>query len=630
MKGELSPLLVQFECNTREEMIKTDTVAELINGTRVPVPGGLEEINELQLSRRAGRLEETALPKTFEGEAVVFIPAYERYVENNNLGTLIQLVRDISEASVREGIPVSIIISDDTATLKDPDKNVEDFSGERLDQLRARLLDLAFDSSSTMKETPPIYWVGRAQREAMLEGSESYFKAAIAKELEKDGVNDASEIDRHFKTAQHLMTWGGYGPQRVRGQAMTFGSEQPIISRDSDLILVHGEATSGMKSAVAGTHDQGFGFIFSARQEKHITVNSDPDHAFLGHIKNSGIGQALGDIQKKYPGVVVYEGLEVTKDKGLNDAIADPKKPAAFHLSATKKAPEVDLDAVVRMVMGHKWGTPDVNGFNALLSKILTGETRLAAVALPAEMKGTRAGEFSGLVVESTTNPDCAVETDMAREPRDVVPWLVTEPKIGGEGQVLLDTGARAEDQLRANNPDPLMLITYSNEMVYHSRSDQGRQEREVETFLSEDLGDMLAAIVRAGLSYDSVRECYRFAMPELRKRDDVEFAEPGKVLNGELLKMIDHMWHNRVQVIREAIDREISESPLRADLGPLRETLNRRCSTDKRVFEQRVLDYLAKQVNFVDSVIRVYPAVMDCCQNLRSQGKFPALRYVG
>jgi len=623
-------LLIQFACKAREElMIKTDTVEELIKGTRVPVPGGLEEINELQLSRRAGRMEKTALPKTFEGEAVVFIPAYERYVEDGNLGTLIQLVRDISEASVREGIPVSIIISDDTATLKDPDKKVEDFSGKRLDQLRARLLDLAFDSSSTMKETPPIYWVGRAQREAMLEGFESYFKEAVAKVLEKDGINDASETDRHFETVKHLMSWGGYGPQRVRGQGMTFGAEQPIVSRDSDLILVHGEATEGMKSAVAGTHDQGFGFIFSARQERHITVNSDPDHAFLGHIKNSGLGQTLGEIQKKYPGVVIYEGFEVTKDKGLSDVIANPKKPAAFHLRATREALDVDPKAKVFESTGHKWGSPDVNGFTALISKIVTGESRLAAVALPAEMKGTRVGEFSGMLVDKITNPDCAVATGLASELRHAIPWLVTKPKIGGEGEELLNTGARAEDQLRANNPDSLIINSYSNEVTYHSRSDQGRQEREVETFLSEDLGDMLAAIVRDGFSYDSVRECYRFAKPELRKRDDVEFAEPDKVLNGELLKMIDHMWHNRVQVIREAIDREISENPLRKDLGDLRKTLNKRCSTDKRVFEKRVLDYLAKQVDFVDSVIRVYPAVLDCCQLLRSKGDFPALQYV-
>ena len=92
---------------------KDKSVGEILEEHTIALPDGLEGAN----ISRPGFFRTTALPGDFrDSDLVVFIPAYNRQLRHDgkSLGTFPLLIRDLAEASEREGVGITILISDDS------------------------------------------------------------------------------------------------------------------------------------------------------------------------------------------------------------------------------------------------------------------------------------------------------------------------------------------------------------------------------------------------------------------------------------------------------------------------------------------------------------------------------------
>ena len=164
--------------------------------------------------------------------------------------------------------------------------------------------------------------------------------------------------------------------------------------------------------------------------------------------------------------------------------------------------------------------------------------------------------------------------------------------------------------------------------MFYHCRAQEGREEDAVETFLSEDLGDIIAAIVRQRCSFLAAENRWHFNTENLfsdkKKRS---FRSP--VIEEELRGQIEHIW-SREESIREVIVREMrNDPPHRVELEKFAVEIDNRCTTRFEEFEERVLDYLIQQTRFVESAFSVYPILMEGLTKARHKGRFFAQKWI-
>jgi hypothetical protein len=586
------------------------SVRELLDDRGIALPNGLEGASV----SRSGCFLTTTLPGDLgDSDLVVFIPAYNRQLSDDgkSLGTLPLLVRDLAEAGAREGVGITVLISDD--------------SREREAALNERALGVALDAVDTV---PDIYLVGRQERGITFEEIAEELERNLRSRLPCHGKQPAeAEVEYHLNTLRFLATHHGYGPQRVRGHAMTMGIEQPVMSRDSDMLLINVDAGHLVDPADSGQMKTGFRFVYvDDTREPSVPVRHDPDASFLKHAVRMKVGSTLAEIQQEFPEVQVYRRVKVTKDEGLREFLENPSAPVEFRIEAAEEHLSVSGDTRLISVMDLVWGAPDLNGHSALLNTIISGKRALKSIALPAGTAGLNEGGYPGILVKETTNPTC-VEVASSRETRDMIPWLVVDPSVGGKGGLLLQTGARAEDQLKANNEDARLMLAYSGSTFYHCRAQEGRLEDAVETFLSEDIGDMVAAIVRQRCDFLASENRWHFDTDGLfadGKRSSFRSA----VIEGELRAQIEYTW-SRVENVREVIAREMHRGPPhRAELEKITREIDDRCATSFVEFEERVLDYLVQQARFVESVFTVYPVLMEGFAKARRGGRIFAQKW--
>ena len=586
------------------------SVSEILKERTIALPDGLEGA---KVSRSGGFLT-TTLPGDFgNSDLVVFIPAYNRQLsdEGKYLGTLPHLVRDLAEAGERESVRVTVLISDD--------------SHEREAALNEPTLRVALAAVCTV---PDIYLVGRHERVATFEGIAEECERNLRGHLSYSGTQPAeAEVAYYLNTMRFLATHHGYGPQRVRGHAMTMGIEQPVMSRDSDVLLFSVDASHLIEHTDSGDMKVGFRFVYiDDAKEPSIPVRFDPETPFLKHAVNMRVGSTLAEIQQEFPKARVYRRVKVAKDEGMRKFLEHPSEPVEFRVEAMEEHPSLSGDTRLISVMDLVWGAPDVNGHSALLNRIISGKRTLISTALPAGTTGLDEGKYPGILIKETTNPTC-IEVASSRELSHMIPWLVIHPNVAGKGSLLLQTGARAEDQLKANNKDPKMMLAYSGSMFYHCRAHEGRLEDAVETFLSEDIGDMVAAIVRQRCSFLASENRWHFDAESLftdKKKSGFRSA----VIEQELRSRIEYTW-SRVENIREVTTREMRrDPPHRIELEKIALEIDNRCTTSFEEFEERVLDYLVQQARFVESVFTVYPVLMDGFAKARHEGKFHAQKW--
>lgn len=587
------------------------SVSEILEKHAIALPDGLESAS----IARPGSFLATTLPSDFrDSDLVVFIPAYNRQLSDDrkSLGTLPQLIHDLAEASTREVVGITILISDDSC--------------KREAALNERALGVALD---TVDKVPDIYLVGRHERGLTFEEIAEELKRNLRVRLSCSGTQPVgAEVEYHLNTLRFLSIHHGYGPQRVRGHAMTMGIKQPVMSRDSDVLLLSVDASHLAKLDDLGEMNAGFRFVYvDDAQEPSIPVRYDSETPFLKHALKMKVGSTLAEIQQEYPGARVFRRVQVTKDEGMREFLENPSEPTEFGIKAAEEHLSVSGDTRLISVMDLVWGAPDLNGHSALLNRIIRGKQSLKSVALPAGTVGQTEGEYPGILVKETSNPTC-MEVTSSQETQHMIPWLVINPNIGGKGGLLLQTGARAEDQLKTNNKDPKLMLAYSYSMFYHCRAQEGREEDAVETFLSEDLGDIVAAIVRQRCSFLATENRWRFNTENLFT-DEKKSSLRSAVIDRELRGQIEHMW-SRVESIREVIAREMrNDPPHGAELEKIALKIDNRCTTNFEEFEERVFDYLVQQTRFVDSVFIVYPVLMEGLAKARHEGRFFAQKWI-
>jgi hypothetical protein len=387
---------------------------------------------------------------------IVAIPAYQRQLEGDHIGTLPHLIADCVHASERECADVGILVTDDS-----PDE----FAALNAPSIRCAL-------GNVPDILPPIWFLDRADRLTLWERVEP----AIG-----DGVNPELTA-----LARSMLVDGGYGPQRVRIQALTFGLGVPIMSRDSDLALLPVKPFPG-----GNTHGHRFQYV----RELPAAFDPEPHATYLSPRLAATLGMTIAEAAAS--GIPVYDELIVTKDAALTACNAGADGVEYGYLP--RGIPSIrERSRIITSVFAHKWGTPDINGFRSLLAYI-SRERGMGAYALPVASHGEGRSSF---VVCSTPNPDCGTETTISSSLEVMVPWLVSNPALIGKGKTLLSTGVRAEDQLRTHNNR--VAVVYSPEAWFHTRANEGRrEENSLETFLSEDFGDLLAALVRMHLGPD-------------------------------------------------------------------------------------------------------------------------------
>lgn len=585
-------------------------VRDILKESAIALPNGLKS---LKISR-PGSFHKTTLPKDFEGsDLVVFIPAYNRQLagDGKSLGTLPRLVRDLAEAGAREGVGITVLISDD--------------SREREAALNEIVLGVALD---TVDKVPDIYLVGRQERGITFEGIVEELERNLRDHLSCNGTHlSKAELDYHMNTLQFLATHHGYGPQRVRGHAMTMGITQPVMSRDSDSLLLNVHASHLVKPSDSEEMNAGFRFVYvNDAQEHPILVHHNPKASFLKHAVKMKVGSTLAEIQKEYPQARVYRRVQVTKDEGMRKFLENPSEPIEFRIEACEESHAVPGDTRLISVMDLVWGAPDINGHSALLDRIISGKERLKLIALPAGSAGLTEKDYPGILVKETTNPTC-VEVSSSREARYMIPWLVSNPSIVGKGSLLIQSGIRAEDQIKANNKDPTLMLAYSNSNLYHSRAQEGREEDVVETFLSEDFGDMVAAIVRRRCSFSAAKNCWCFDKETLFA-DEEKSTFRSRLIEEELSGQVEYTW-SRIEGIRKVIVREIQNNPPhRIELENIAVEMNNRCTTSFNEFRERAHDFLLQQTRFVESVFIVYPVLMESLEKVRHNDKFFAQKW--
>ncbi len=590
--------------------IPRTSVSEILKERTITLPDGLEGA---KISRPGG-FHTTTLPGDFgDSDLVVFIPAYNRQLSDDGkyLGTLPHLVRDLAEAGEREGVRVTVLISDD--------------SREKEAALNERALGVALAAVGTV---PDIYLVGRHERDVTFEGMAEECEQNLRSHLSYRGMQPTeAEVAYHLSTMRFLATHHGYGPQRVRGHAMTMGIKQPVMSRDSDVLLFRVDASHLIEHTDSEEMKVGFRFVYiDDAKEPPIPVRYDPETPFLKYAVKMSVGSTLAEIQQEFPKARVYHRVKVTKDEGMRKFLENPSEPVEFRIEATEELPSLSGDTRLISVMDLVWGAPDVNGHSALLNRIISGKRTLISIALPAGTTGLDEGKYPGILVKETTNPTC-IEVASSREISHMIPWLVIHPNVGGKGGLLLQTGARAEDQLKANNKDPKLMLAYSGSMFYHCRAHEGRLEDAVETFLSEDIGDMVAAIVRERCSFLTSENRWHFNTESLFT-DEKKSGFRRAVIEQELRNRIEYTW-SRVENIREVTARLMRDNPPhRAELEKIALEIDNRCKTSFEEFEERVLDYLVQQARFVESVFTVYPVLMDGFAKARCEGKFHAQKW--
>lgn len=589
---------------------KDKSVSEILEEHTIALPDGLEGAN----ISRPGAFRTTTLPGDFRNsDIVVFIPAYNRQLhqDGKSIGTFPLLVRDLAEASEREGVGITVLISDDS------------FESEAV--LSERALEVALDSVETV---PDIYLVGRQERGVIFEEIAGELEQNLRNSLSGSGMQPSgADVDYHLSTLRFLATHHGYGPQRVRGHAMTMGIAQPVMSRDSDVLLIGVDVNHHPGLSDPGEMKAGFRFVYvSEALESSIPVRHDPEAPFLKHAVKMRAGSTIAEIQREYPEARIYRRVNVTKDEGMRRFLDDPSEPVEFCIEAVEEDSSVPDDTYLISAMDLVWGAPDLNGHSALLNRIITGEKALKSLALPVGTFGMSNGEYPGILVKETTNPTC-VEVASSKEACHMMPWLVSNPAVEGKGSLLLQTGIRAEDQLKANNDDPALMLAYSNSMIYHCRIQEGRLEDAVDTFLSEDLGDLVATVVRQRCSFLSSKNRWKFATEGLFI-DDNKNSITGAVLDRELLGQVENIWL-RVENIREVIAREMQRNPPhRAEIEKIAFKIDKRCTTSFEEFEKRVLDYLVQQIRFVESVFTVYPVLMEGFARARHEGRLTARKW--
>jgi hypothetical protein len=405
------------------------------------------------------------------------------------------------------------------------------------------------------------------------------------------------------------------------------GIKQPVMSRDSDSLLLNVNASHLLEPNFSEEMNAGFRFVYvNDAQEHPILVRHNPKASFLKHAVKMKVGSTLTEIQKEYPQARVYSRVQVTKDEGMRKFLENPSEPVEFRIEACEESHAISGETRLISVMDLVWGAPDINGHSALLDRIISGKERLKLIALPAGTVGLTEEDYPGILVKETTNPTC-VEISSSREAQYMIPWLVSNPSIVGKGSLLVQSGIRAEDQIKANNKDPTLMLAYSNSHLYHSRAQEGREEDVVETFLSEDLGDMIAAIVCRRCIFSAAKNCWCFDTETLFQ-DEERSAFRSSVIEEELCELIEYTW-SRIESIRKVIVRETQKDPPhRNELENIALEMNNRCTTSFNEFEERVLDFLLQQTRFAESVFIVYPVLMESFAKARHSDKFFAQKW--
>ena len=171
---------------------KDKSVSEILEEHAIALPDGLEGAN----ISRPGFFRTTALPSDFrDSDLVVFIPAYNRQLRHDgkSLGTFPLLIRDLAEASEREGVGITVLISDDS---------LENEAG-----LNERALEVALDAVETV---PDIYLVGRQERGVSFEGIAGELEQNLRSSLSGSGKQPSgADVDYHLNTLRFLATHHG-------------------------------------------------------------------------------------------------------------------------------------------------------------------------------------------------------------------------------------------------------------------------------------------------------------------------------------------------------------------------------------------------------------------------------------
>jgi hypothetical protein len=310
-------------------------------------------------------------------------------------------------------------------------------------------------------------------------------------------------------------------------------------------------------------------------------------------------------------GIPVYDELIVTKDAALTACNAGADGVEYGYLP--RGIPSIrERSRIITSVFAHKWGTPDINGFRSLLAYI-SRERGMGAYALPVASHGEGRSSF---VVCSTPNPDCGTETTISSSLEVMVPWLVSNPALIGKGKTLLSTGVRAEDQLRTHNNR--VAVVYSPEAWFHTRANEGRrEENSLETFLSEDFGDLLAALVRMHLGPDGWSA--EFSCLE---GDDFTRGFYQQVVQPGLLEIWDRL--------REAQALARSSGNVEADALITQELITRVGGMAWHDFEATGAAFLAEQLHYVSKVMKVYVPLLYAVAEARDAGMVPIKRFLG
>lgn len=455
-----------------------------------------------------------------------------------------------------------------------------------------------------------------------------------------------------MRVAEHLLTKGGYGTQRLRLEAYlsTLGDsprteevsghvERTVLSLDDDLGMNRGVPM--LKNYFATEHnlpmDTNWAAYVTHEQLHNGVIHWDTSNPVFSPYTDV-MGKTLMDVQHK--GIrAYYEGrndqndaLERTNGGQIHTAFRE------HHAEDTHEI--TDPNARFILGFGRKWGNPDVEAYSKLLSDVEAGRE---VAELPMQSVLTGKAETIGVHTHPVNMDTAHMARDWSQEVTNMLPYLITDPAISdkyGTMSHFVDgksktNGVRAEMCLLIGDNGLLKQISDSFEQTYlaaqvsstfeHKRLGgvHGLRSPEAVAAFSEFLGMELASVVRDNVVINN--SDLTITLNELA--DDAVLISRETVTN----------MYDKMMVVTREIDNTVARMRTEVGQNPLAEQaingllatqidIHRRLQVQNGfdAFYMAVNEEMKEQYRFQSTVMEVHSHILRAGAALRREGQYP------
>lgn len=482
-------------------------------------------------------------------------------------------------------------------------------------------------------------------------------KQAAFEEIVRRFPEHLQQDPQAMRVAEHLLTKGGYGTQRIRLETYlsTLGEsprteevsghiERTVLSLDDDL---------GMNRGVPYLHQasaQKYGLPTDINWAAYVT-HEELKNGVIDWETSRPVFSPYTDVMGKTLSEVQHKGIRAYYEgrNDQNDALERTNggtEHTAFREHHADDTHEItDPNARFILGFGRKWGNPDVEAYSKLLSDVKAGKE---VAELPMQSVLTGKAETIGVHTHPINMDTAHMARDWTHKVTNALPYLITDPAISdkyGTMSHIVDgksktNGVRAEMCLLIGDNGLLKQMSDAFDETYlaaqvsstfeHKRlgGTHGLRSPEAVAAFSEFLGMELAAAVRDNLNINTSE--LTVTLNELS--DNAVLIAP---------ETVQHMY-DRMMIVTSEIDNTVARLSQEVRTNPLAEQaiqgllrtkfdIERRLQVQNGIgaFYMAVNEEMKEQYRFQAKVMEVHSHILRAGAALRREGQYPVARLV-